>query len=288
MSASALGDSLQAAAAVLQAAGVDSPRLDAELLLAYCLGVPRDYVLAHRPDPLAEPQQERYRALVARRAAREPLAYITGERWFYGLRLEVTPAVLIPRPETEMVVEAALAWLRARPSRPRRLADIGVGSGAIAVAVAVRTAGAALTIYATDASPEALAVARRNAGRHQVAGRITFLQGDLLAPLPEPVDLILANLPYVAETDRPALMPEVRDFEPAAALFAGPDGMDAIERLLAQAPAHLVPGAALFLEIGWNQGQAALAAAHRSFPAATIAVLPDLAGNDRLLTVQLP
>jgi len=286
VSALSLADSLNRAGATLQAAGVDSPRLDAELLLAHCLGVQRSYLLAHLEERLAAARQNPFATLVARRAAREPLAYIIGERWFYGLALAVTPAVLIPRPETELLVEAALNWVRTHGDRVCRLVDVGTGCGAIAIAVAVHTNSGAITILATDIAAEALTLARRNAERHGVAGRVAFLQSDLLAAMPQPVDVVLTNLPYVAEFDRSGLMPEVRDYEPATALFAGPDGLAQIGRLLAQAPDCVRPGGALYLEIGWNQGAAAANLARRHFPTADVAILPDLAGLDRLLCIQ--
>ena len=286
MSAPSLADSLNRAGATLQAAGVDSPRLDAELLLAYCLGVQRSYLLAHLEEPLPAARQNLFATLVARRAAREPLAYIIGERWFYGLALAVTPAVLIPRPETELLVEAALNWVRTHGDRVCRLVDVGTGCGAIAIAVAVHTNSSANTILATDIAAAALTLARRNAERHGVAGRVAFLQSDLLAMMAQPVDVVLANLPYVAEFDRSGLMPEVRDYEPAIALFAGPDGLAQIGRLLAQGQDGVRPGGALYLEIGWNQGAAAANLARRHFPTADVAILPDLAGLDRLLCIQ--
>ncbi len=286
MNAPSLADNLKTAAATLLAAGVDSPRLDAEVLLAHCLGVQRSYLLAHLERPLPAAGQSSFGALVARRAAREPLAYIIGERWFYGLALAVTPAVLIPRPETELLVEAALNWVRTRRDGACRLVDVGTGCGAIAIAIAVHTDSSAATILATDISAEALTLARRNAERQGVAGRITFLQSDLLASMPQAVDVIVANLPYVAEVDRGSLMPEVRDYEPATALFGGPDGLTQIGRLLAQAPDCVRPGGALFFEIGWNQGASAANLAHRHFPTADATVVPDLAGLDRLLFIQ--
>lgn len=275
---------------VLRTAGVDSPRLDAEILLAHCLddsgASDRSYLLAHPDLPLTPTQIARYTQLVQRRVAREPLAYLTGRRWFFGLDLLVTPAVLIPRPETELLVTQALDWLASSRPEGATIIDVGAGSGAIAIAIAAHTQPT-VRIFASDLSPAALAVAQANARRH-CPDRITFLSGDLLAPLTEPVDLILANLPYVAEAERSALMPEVRDHEPPAALFGGDDGLRQIERLLAQAPDHLRPHGALLLEIGASQGEAARQIARRHFPPAAIAILPDLAGHDRLLVVQTP
>lgn len=275
---------LAAASARLAEAGIESPRLDAEVLLAHCLDVSRGYLLAHPTQALSPQQSVSYGELVRRRAGREPLAYLTGRRWFYGLDLLVTPAVLIPRPETEMLVEMALGWLALQRPDGAVVVDVGTGSGAIAIALAVHTSPR-VQILATDISQQALAVARTNAERH-CPGRITFSPGDLLAPPVGPVDLILANLPYVAEAERSALMPEVRDHEPAVALFAGDDGLRLIDRLLAQAPSYLRPAGAIFLEIGANQGKAVCALARRHFPLAHIAVERDLAGLDRVLVIE--
>ncbi|RME82116.1 MAG: peptide chain release factor N(5)-glutamine methyltransferase [Caldilineae bacterium] len=269
----------------LQQAGVDSPRLDAQLLLAHVLQVERTYLLAHPEQALTPEQQERCHGLLARRLHREPLAYITGRRWFYGLELTVTPAVLIPRPETEQLVETALAWLEQRAHTPLWVADIGTGSGAIAVALAVHTPSS-VHIVATDVSPQALEVARANAREHRVEHRIDFRLGDTFEPLGEPVDLILANLPYVAEEDREQLMPEVRDYEPALALFAGRDGLDVLTPFLEQAPRHLRPQGAILLEIGYLQGPTIRRLARRAFPRARIRLHRDLAGLQRLLEVQ--
>ena len=259
----------------------DTPRLEAELLLTHLLQRARSYLLAH-PEAILTPEQAAtYVAHVARRAGGEPLPYITGRVEFYGLDFTVTPAVLIPRPETELLVEEALLWLQ---EHPRAIAaDIGAGSGCIAVTLAARAP--LLRLVATDCSPAALTVARANAARHGVAGRIAFLEGDLLAPLPAPVELLVSNPPYVAENEWDALPPSVRR-EPRAALLAGPEGLDALRRLLDQAPALLRPGGLLLVEIGERQGAAARALAQAAFPRADVRILTDLAGKERLLRVQ--
>jgi len=260
--------------------------MEAEVLLAYVLGTSRAVLIAHPERPLTPAQLDRYQALVRRRAVDYPLPYLTGRLEFYGLEFEVTPEVLIPRPETETLVELALA------RRPRSAVDVGTGSGCIAVSLAVHLPEA--TIYATEISPAALAVARRNAERHGVAERVRLLAGDLLSPCPGPVDLIVSNPPYVSTGEWASLPASVRDYEPSLALDGGPDGLDVVRRLLAQAPAVLAgplpaegrPGGALLIEIGAGQGEAAANLARTFFPQATLRVLPDLAGRDRVLEIQ--
>ncbi|HEU4327586.1 MAG TPA: peptide chain release factor N(5)-glutamine methyltransferase [Roseiflexaceae bacterium] len=259
-----------------------SARLDAELLLAHTLGWSRARVLAEGRIALDAAQQARFAALVERRAALEPVAYLIGQREFYGLVFEVTPAVLVPRPETELLVERALELARTLPP-DALIADIGAGSGAIAVALAVHLPQA--RISAVDLSPEALAVAGRNAARHGVAGRVRLLQGDLLGPLDAPVDLLVSNPPYtvLAEIDE-----GVRRHEPHLALDGGPDGLDLYRRLLAAAPPLLRPGGAALLEIGATQAEAVSALARLHFPHARVTVEQDLAGRDRVITIATP
>jgi release factor glutamine methyltransferase len=276
---------LQQAIQTLQNAEVDEARLNAELLLAYTLGLNRAAILAQPDRQLTPKELTRFRDLVARRVAREPLPYITGHREFFGLDFVVDARVLIPRPETELLVEHALRIARPLP-RLLEIADVGAGSGAIAVTLAVHLPHA--TVYALDASAGALAVTAENARRHNVAGRVHCGQGDLLAPLAAPVDLIAANLPYVTTGEWTDLLPEIRDNEPRAALDGGPDGLDAIRRLLATAVPHLRPGGVLLLEIGASQGSAVTSLARRCFPAADLQLHRDYAGLDRLVIVRLP
>jgi release factor glutamine methyltransferase len=269
----------------LDSEGVESPRLEAELLLAHAVGRNRAWVLAHPERRLTPKEVTRFRDLAARRARREPLAYIVGHREFFGLDLAVDPRVLIPRPETELLVERALALARRLPE-PVLIADVGAGSGAISVALAVHLPAA--TIYALDESPDPLAVSAENARRHGVEGRVQCLLGDLLAPLPEAVHLVTANLPYVATEEWEALAPEIREHEPRAALDGGPGGLEVIRRLLATAGCHLRPGGAILLEIGAHQGPAARALAGEYFPQARIDLLQDYARLDRLVVLQMP
>jgi release factor glutamine methyltransferase len=231
-----------------------------------------------------------FQRLVSLRLARWPLAYLTGRREFYGLELRVNRAVLIPRPETELLVDVAReqAARLAELSGSSRLtiADVGTGSGAVAIALAKHLPDA--IIYATDASELALRVAAFNCRRHGVSRRVHLLHGDLLEPLPGPVDLIVANLPYVATGEFPGLMPEVRDYEPRMALDGGPDGLEMVRRLLAHAPSYVNPGGSLLLEIGAGQSRAARELARRAFPTAQVDVLPDYAGHDRILVITTP
>jgi release factor glutamine methyltransferase len=225
---------------------------DAELLLLHTLQIPRVTLIAYPDRDLSTDQQALYQIAIARRLQLEPIQYITGEQEFYGLRLHVSPAVLIPRPETEHLVEAVLALL---PANQRlKLADIGTGSGAIAIALAVHLPLAQIT--ALDLSSKALSVAASNAHEHNVADRINFLESDLLAAVDHPTeifDVIVSNPPYIPESDRPTLHPQVREHEPSTALFAGETGLDIYRRLIPQALSALKPNGLLALEIGHGQ-----------------------------------
>jgi release factor glutamine methyltransferase len=225
---------------------------DAALLLRHALAISHAEQLVHPTRLLTSVEVANYEAFIARRLRNEPIQYITGEQEFYGLTLRVTPAVLIPRPETEHLVESVLAELDT--SRSYRILDIGTGSGAIAIALAHHLPQAHVT--AVDLSPAALAVAVVNAARHGLTDRIHFVQSDLLAalaPNEPPFDAIVSNPPYVPESDRATLHPQVRDHEPASALFAGADGFDIYRRLIPQARAALITGGLLALEIGQGQ-----------------------------------
>lgn len=287
------GEALAEAATRLRNEGVESPRLDAELLLAHVLGVNRATILAYPDRRLTPKQLTRYRDLVARRAGREPLAYIVGHREFFGIDLVVDRRVLIPRPETELLIEHTvrigrqLAQRLASPlATPLKIADVGAGSGAIAVTLAVHLPQA--TVFALDASEGALDVVAKNARRHGVADRVRCLRGDLLSPLPCPVNLITANLPYVTTGEWQELTPEIRDHEPRSALDGGHDGMDFIRQLLATATPHLQPDAAILAEIGASQGVAVTALARKHFPQTRIQLVQDYAGLDRLVIIESP
>jgi release factor glutamine methyltransferase len=239
-------------------------------------------LIAEGRAPLPDEAASRFETFVARRLTLEPVAYIIGEREFYGLRFFVDRRVLVPRPETELLVERALAEAATLARSPLRIADIGAGSGCIAVTLAAHLPHA--RIYAVDRSADALAVARANAAYHARTAQITFLEGDLLTPLPEPVDLLVSNPPYTIMHENE---PGVVRHEPALALDGGADGLDVYRRLLAQAPAHVAPGGAILLEIGAAQGAAVSALAAASFPGAAIRVERDLAGRDRVVVIQL-
>lgn len=271
----------------LREAGCESPRLDAEILLAEALGVSRAYLHARPEKGLPLEARDEFADWVGRRAQREPLAYIVGHREFYGLEFMITPAVLVPRPETEHVVEKVLTLARARSEDEGvRIADVGTGSGAIAVAVVVHLPRA--QAWALDSSGEALDVARVNAERHGVADRVHCIQSDLLAALPQPVDIVAANLPYISDAEWDGLAPEIRLYEPEMALRGGADGLEVVRALIRQAPGHLLPGGALVLEIGAEQGQAVQEFAQRILPGATTRLVQDYAGLDRVVVVRLP
>ncbi len=225
----------------LEEAGVDTPVLDAELLLAHVLEHSRAWLWAHPTEEVAPEAEQGFARLLARRRRREPLPYILGNWEFYGRTFTVTPHVLIPRPETELLVELVLTWARAQQASC--IADIGTGSGAIAITLAAEMPS--LHLMAVDLSAAALAIARANARRLGVAARITFLEGDLLQPLRAtpcmPLDAIAANLPYIAEEEYPTLMPEVRDYEPREALLAGDSGIALIRRLIEECAGVLRP-----------------------------------------------
>ena len=282
----------------LEDAAVQDARLEAEVLIMEAADWSRASLYTRWTEPITAAVEASLNAMLKRRLRGEPLAYVTGHRDFAGRRFEVTPAVLIPRPETELLVEAAAAWLtvlapaRAEPVEGRastriQAADVGTGSGIIAITLAGECPD--LTVYATDLSPDALAVARQNARKHGVEDRITFLEGDLLSALPGPVDLIGANLPYVRQDQLPqwcgAAQVEL-SFEPFDALCGGEDGLDVIRRFLALAPGYLNPGGAVFMEIAYDQGRAVEALAREAFPAARITVQKDLAGLDRLVIIE--
>lgn len=260
---------------------IEDASIESEVLLRYVLGIDRARLLASLDADISPEQRQNFMKLVARRSKGEPTAYITGHREFYGLDFKVNPNVLIPRPETELLVEKAISLCR--QYNYTKVADIGTGCGAIAVSMAVNLPS--VSIFATDISAEALDVAGKNATKHNVEDRITFLKGDLLEPLPEPVDLIVANLPYVRQRDIPDK--GLLSYEPATALNGGEEGLDKIGRLCGQAGSKLNGNGSLLLEIGEGQGEAVRAILHKYFPIANIEVEKDLAGIERMVTLRL-
>ena len=271
----------------LQILETSNPRLEAELLLQHALRFDRIQLYQHLHDEMPPDKEAAYHDLVWRRLCGEPTPYIIGRADFYDIELAVTPVAAIPRPETELLVEEALALagkrLQGTPSLT--IMDVGTGCGAIALVLATHLPAA--QIIATDISPAALALAQGNAERLGLASAVRFLCGDLLAPLEQPVGIVVANLPYVRSAEWQGLPVEIRCHEPREALDGGPDGLRVIERLLRQAPAYLCPGAALLLEIGYDQGPAVVALASEVFPEAAVEVKKDLASLDRLAVIQL-
>ena len=271
----------------LSAAGIESPRLDAELLLRHALGMNQAEFYLRVDDVIAPDVECRLWPLLQRRARREPLAYITGRKEFWSLDFKVTPAVLIPRPETELLVEAALERARSMLESPFRILDIGTGSGAIAVCLAKELREA--QISAVDISSAALRVARENAERHGVADRIRFAQGDLFAAVAEErgsFDLILANPPYIRSGDLAELAPEIREWEPIAALDGGADGLDIYRRIVNDGGSYLADEGHLLFEIGDGMAKAVGQMIANAGGFETADVLQDYAGKERVIATR--
>lgn len=259
------------------------PRFEAQLLLAHVLGRKRAWVIAHPEAELNTDQRDHLKTALAQMEAGLPLPYVLGQWEFYGLQFKVTPDVLIPRPETELLVETAQNWLQTHPQVTSAV-DVGTGSGCIAVTLAKLVSS--LRVTAIDCSSAALAIAQQNAQMHQVLDRVSFLQSDLLASVAArspKINLLLANLPYIATQSLRAL--PIFGHEPDLALDGGADGLVLIERLLKQAETRLAHGGLVLLEIEANQGETVRTRARQSFPHADIQVLPDLAGLDRVLVI---
>jgi release factor glutamine methyltransferase len=259
----------------------ESAALDAQVLLAYATEQPRSRILAH-PETLLTPSQEsKLEAALRDLSEGKPLPYVVGHWEFFGLDFEITPNVLIPRPETELLVEKALAWLEHR-TNARTAIDVGTGSGCIAISLATRIRG--LNLTATDISKRALEVAVRNAVKFSVADRIEFNCCDLLPSKTMTYDLIVANLPYIPTKTMETL--PIYGREPTLALDGGSDGLDLVRRLITLAPGYLSPGGMMLLEIESSQGMAALSLAYDTFSHASIHLHRDLANRDRLIEVQ--
>jgi release factor glutamine methyltransferase len=261
----------------------DTPNLDAQILLAHCFDKSRAWILTH---PEANLTESIYSALLKNIELLEkgtPLPYVLGDWEFYGLDFTLTPDTLIPRPETELLVEQAINWLDLHPEHQLAV-DLGTGSGCIAISIT--KVNPDLTVIATDISYPALKVARKNSVRHKVSDRVFFLQTDLFPPIARQFDLIIANMPYIPTQTLDTL--KVSKGEPKLALDGGAKGLDLISRVLKESPAHLKPGGIVLIEIESSQGSEALSISRGAFPSAEINLLQDLSGFDRLITIFLP
>ncbi len=267
----------------LESANIPDPRLEAEVLVMNVMRMARQSIFAEQEADVSAQQQADLDELLERRFSREPLAYILGQREFYGISVMVTPAVLIPRPETEGLVEHALFMaLMGMESTELTIADVGTGSGAIAINLAIHLPAA--KIFAVDLTDEVLDVASYNIRAHGVSDRVSLAIGDLLDAVPEPVDLIVANLPYIPTDRMPTLQPEVQK-EPALALDGGPDGLDLVRRLLTQAEDKLKDHGIILLELDPEQVPVVQDLALQQFPEGATSVEQDLAGLDRILAI---
>jgi len=266
---------------LLRAGFADAP-IEAELLLGHILGMSKTQLYTQPEKVLTSRETEELRRLVERRLAHEPIAYILGHCEFYGIDFYIDSRAFIPRPETELLVEKAVELGRRIYQRGNEftIADIGTGCGAIAISLALALPEA--RIYATDISASALQVAKVNCERHGVNSRVELLQGNLLEPLPEPVNMIVANLPYVADCEFAALSPEIREYEPTVALAGGKDGLDRLRQMLEQVPGKLNQRGCLVLEIGEGQGNRVSSLIKDSFPEADVQLFCDLAGIERV------
>lgn len=276
-----LSQALHQAREALAHQDIEGSALESELLLRQVLGISRVQLYQDLDRELSSGEEADFGRLISRRLSGEPVAYITGHREFFGLDFYVDASVLIPRPETELLVEKALSLARERPIAT--IADIGTGSGAIAVSLALNLPQT--KVFATDVSASALKVARLNSQRHSVLDRVCLLEGDLLSPLPEPVDLIIANLPYVRQEE--VSRRHLASFEPELALAGGCGGLGKIRELCHKLGDRLYPGGSLLLEVGIGQSRAVASLLHSLFPFAEIEITPDLSGIDRVISLTL-
>lgn len=283
-----LAEVINDAALKLATSGVANARLDAEVLLSHIVKKDRAWLFTHIHDELDTESRRVFEAAIQRRAQREPLQYIIGKQEFWGLDLAVTPDVLIPRPETELVVESALKIITRRDQQVT-IVDLCTGSGCISVSLAKELPSA--RIFAADLSDKALAIARENALRHGVSERIRFLEGNLFQPLKEldirgAVDIIVSNPPYVQSGDHASLQPEVRDFEPELALIAGPRGTEIHQKIINEAPEYLKQHGALIMELGLGQAELLARMAQKTGAYGVPEVLKDLAGIERVIVAK--
>jgi release factor glutamine methyltransferase len=276
-------EALRRATATLRAKGIEDAEAEAGILLRHALHQDRVFMYVHLPEQLTEEQERAFLDILSKRLQRRPAAYLTGVREFYGIEFYVAPGVLIPRPETELLVEESLRLLRARAggSGTPVFVDVGTGSGAVVASVAKNFAAA--RYFGIDVSSEALQVAALNCKRPRLAGRIELLRGDLLDPLPVVADVIAANPPYISTPEWQLLPPEIRDYEPRQALDGGDDGLNVIRRLIQTAPGHLAADGALLLEVGNGQAPAVLDLLGAALPESDRYALRDLAGIERVV-----
>ncbi|GAC1649451.1 MAG: peptide chain release factor N(5)-glutamine methyltransferase [Ktedonobacteraceae bacterium] len=285
-----LRDALTQGRRMLIQAGQDSDRLDTQVLLEHVVGIDRGILYTHPEREVTAEQEQQFLSLIERRMHGEPIAYILGYEEFYGLDFFVDKRVLIPRPETELLVERALQLIRNRLDNGQTplIADIGTGSGAIPITLAVEESRLPY-LYAIDISEDALAVAQQNCQRHSVEQRVRLLHGDLLTPLPEPVDILIANLPYVGTDEVDVMTRDVLDYEPHLALFSGPNGLDLLQHFFEEAHKleKLKLDGMMLLEIGYCQREPLTKLLEHLWPAATVTFQKDYAGWDRVLQVML-
>jgi len=282
-----LHQALQSITQTLRRAGIADASFEAELLLGHVLGISKTQLYTEPERNLTSAETEHLRHFVRRRRDHEPTAYILGHCEFYGIDFYIDNHTFIPRPETELLVEKAVELVHhiSHQTRPITIADIGTGCGAIAVSLAIALPQA--KIYATDISASALRVAEINCQRHAVNRQVALLQGNLLEPLPQPVDMIVANLPYIKSCEFGDLSPEIRKAEPTIALAGGEDGLDKIQQILEQMPGKLNCGAYFLLEIGQGQGGRVTSLIKSYFPQASIELISDLGGIERVVKVAL-
>lgn len=278
-----LRDVWLAAATELESADIGDARFEAEVLLRHATGLNRAQLYASLTDEIDPAAQQRFEAAIAERTTRKPLAYITGTREFYRLEFRVTPDVLIPRPESELLVDAALDHMRQARIRTPQVADVGAGSGAVGIALARHRRG--VHLICSDVSRDALLVARDNAQRLLRRPRTSFIQGDLLTPLPGPFHCVVANLPYIPEERLAELEPEVAQHEPRVALTPGTRGTELILRLITQLPSRLHPNGVAVLEVDPGQESAIADAARQMLPNAEITVLDDVSQRPRAVRI---
>jgi len=281
-----LKEALSCARVVLTASTIEDVPLECELLVRHALGINRVQLYTDLSYELSFKQEEIFWQIAKRRVNHEPTAYITGHSEFYGLDFHIDPRVLIPRSESELLVDQALEFAgkhSIKKQHPYLIAEVGTGSGAIAISIALHLPQA--KIYASDISAPALEVAAINCQRHTVTSQIELLLGDMLEPFPEPVDLIVANLPYIKDSEIKKLSPEIQMFEPMLALTGGKDGLNKVRQLLDQAIGKLKSGGSMLLELGEEQAPEAMSSVKHYLPGASVELVPDLLGIDRVLKI---